>query len=693
MGIFIVNTKTGVLKNNRLAFVIGAISAAIIASPLAIAQSRPAPVGDDASGEIEEILIFGRNRDLVGTAESASEGSFSGADLLIRPLVKTAELLESMPGMVAVQHSGSGKANQYFLRGFNLDHGTDYTVFLDGMPMNMRSHGHGQGYLDVNGLIPETVERIDYRKGPYRADMGDFSMAGVSLINTIDRVEDNYVSAEAGSYGWQRYVGGMSQELGGGVLSLIGEYKQYDGPWEQPEDLDHLSIWGKYLKETSFGSVAFTVSGYEASWNPTEQIPERAIGTSVCADAFCVLDPTAQGETSRWILSSELTGDDWEASFYAQTYDWTMSSNPTYDFQINQFDKRWTVGGKGQKTLIDSPEFTLIGGGDFRYDDGSRIGVEEFEGGQYVADISSSAIEESSVGAFLEGTWYATRELRFLGGIRADYYDFDVKALNSGSYAGQKSESKASPKLGLAYEVNANFEVYGNWGQGFHSNDARGVVNNLDPVPGLSEGTGYEGGARVALGDFKFTGAYWWLDQDSELIFVGDSNAVEPKGSSEREGLELTMFWLPNDWLAIDATYTTSDARYTDNPEGDYVEQAVEEAAQIGLTVTRENWDASLRMRYLGPYALNADNSKRAESLTTVNLRVARHWDSLTLFAEVLNLTDTDGKEIVYDYPAYVDGLDPAGLTSDDIDCDITNCRMSRATAPRAFRFGASYKF
>lgn len=643
--------------------------------------------------DIEEVLVFGRNRDLVGVAESASEGSFSGADLLIRPLVKTAELLESMPGMVAVQHSGSGKANQYFLRGFNLDHGTDYTVFVDGMPLNLRSHGHGQGYLDVNGLIPETVERIDYRKGPYRADVGDFSMAGISLINTIDRVEDNYVSVEAGSEGWQRYVGGASTEIGDGVLSLIGEFKQYDGPWEQPEDLDHFSIWSKYLVNTGFGTASFTVSGYEATWDPTEQIPERAIGSSVCADAFCVLDPTAEGETSRWVFNTELSGDDWDASLYLQTYDWQMSSNPTYDFQINQFDKRWTVGGAFQKSLIENSDFTLVGGADFRYDDGSKIGVEEFNSGVFVADISSSAIEESSYGTFLEGTWKVSDALRMIGGLRADYYNFDVRALNAGSYEGEKNDSLVSPKIGIAYQVSPMLELYGNWGKGFHSNDARGVVNNLDPVPGLSKGTGYEGGARLALGQFKFTGAYWWLNQDSELIFVGDSNAVEPKGGSERNGLEVTMFWLPTDWFAVDATYTTSEARYTDNPEGDYVEQAVEEAAQIGFSITRDNWDASLRMRYLGPYALIADNSKKADSLTTVNFRIARHWDSLTAFAEVLNLTDSDGKEIVYDYPAYIVGLDPVGLDSETLDCDITNCRMSRATAPRALRFGVSYKF
>jgi len=670
-------------KLRQLSFVISALAASVCAL-------QPASL---LGAEIEEVVVFGRNLDLMGTAEAASEGSVSGADLLVRPLFKTAELLESMPGMVAVQHSGSGKANQFFLRGFNLDHGTDYTVFIDGMPMNLRSHGHGQGYLDVNGLIPETVSSIDYRKGPYRADLGDFSMAGASFINTISRLDNNFISFESGQYGWRRLTGGMSQDLEDATLTFVGEYKQNDGPWQKAEDLNHLAVWGKYLRETDIGQLTVTLSGYEANWDPTEQVPERAFGTTACADAFCALDPTAEGETSRWIMTSQLTGGDYNASFYAQTYDWTMSSNPTYDFQINQFDKRWTIGGEADKTLIDTMDFRLITGAQFRYDDGSRIGVEHTSGGRFVAPIASNAIEEASYGAFLEATWYLTDELRVIGGLRGDYYDFDVVAQNNLRVAGSKSDSLASPKIALAWRATADMELYANWGRGFHSNDARGVVNPVDPIAGMSPGEGQELGARWSIGDFKFTSAYWWLDQDSELIFVGDSNSVEPKGGSERDGYELTMFWQPLNWLGVDAVYTHSNANYVNNPEGRFVEGAVEEAGQIGISATTDRWDLALRARYLGPYALVADNSQRSEALTTVSLRGAWHWDKLTAYAEIINLFDTDKKEIVYYYPAYVPGLDPADISSEDIDCNVVNCTISRATVPSSFRMGVSYKF
>ncbi len=672
----------------------GCIPLSLLALSHALAQQNTGATPTPApNGEIEEIAVFGRNTDLQGKAEAASEGSVGGADLVIRPMFKTAELLESMPGMVAVQHSGSGKANQYFLRGFNLDHGTDYTALIDGMPWNLRSHGHGQGYLDVNGLIPEIVDRIDYRKGPYRADLGDFAMVGASFIKTIDSLEQPFVSAEIGQNGWMRYAGGISESVNGGTLTVVGETKRYDGPWQKPEDLEHYSVWTKYVKDTSYGRALITLSGYNAKWDPTEQIPERAIGTAVCADAFCSLDSTATGKTSRWILTSQLQGNDWSATLYGQYYNWAMTSNPTYDYQIGQFDKRWTMGGSADKTLVDNQDWLVTAGGVFRYDDISRVGVSHYNQGVFVSPISDNAISEGSAGAYLETTWFATRDLRVLGGLRGDYYNFDVTAHTASSNAGQVSETRVSPKVGLAYAVLDNLELYGNWGKGFHSNDARGVVNATAPIQGLSPGTGYEVGARTKLGAFKFTAAYWWMHESSELIFIGDSNAVEPRGASKRKGLELTMFWQPLDWLGMDAVYTSSNARFLNNPDGPYVDGSLEKAAELGISATRDKWDASLRVRYMGQYALLADNSDRAGPLTTVSLRGAHHWTSLTVYAEVINLLDTDKKEIVYNYPAYVKGLDPAGLTSADIDCATVNCRLSRATEPRTFRVGVSYKF
>ncbi|RYZ65271.1 MAG: TonB-dependent receptor, partial [Proteobacteria bacterium] len=449
--------------------------AAALATGTVAAQAPPA----EAAGDLAEVVVFGRAEHLIGEAGAASEGAVGGADLSVRPMLRVAELLEAVPGLIAAQHSGSGKANQYFLRGFNLDHGTDFTTYVDGMPWNLRSHGHGQGYLDVNGLIPETVARIDYRKGPYRADVGDFALAGAAFMSTIDRLDEPFVAIEGGQYGWGRLAaGGTTTAPSGGELTGLAQLKTYDGPWQRPEALRHGSVWGKYADQTAAGRLELTLSGYHATWQPTEQSPEIAVGTAACPDRYCSLDQTAT----------------WTASAYLQRYDWRMISNPTYDFQIGQFDRRWTVGGRGIVHLVDDERFEVDVGTELRYDNGGGIGVDHTENGRIVDNISDNTIREGSAAAFTEATWHATDRLRFVGAARGDYYDFSVsKNLGAGDVTvdGQATSTQVSPKGAIAYTVNDSIELYGNWGRGFHSNDARGVVNATTPVPGLVRGTGY----------------------------------------------------------------------------------------------------------------------------------------------------------------------------------------------------------
>jgi outer membrane receptor protein involved in Fe transport len=637
------------------------------------------------AGEVlEEVVVFARGEALIGKADAASEGAVGGADLSVRPLLRVAELLEAVPGLIAVQHSGSGKANQYFLRGFNLDHGTDFTTVIDDVPMNMRTHGHGQGYLDVNGLIPEVIDRIDYRKGTYRADIGDFSMAGSSFMTTIHDVAP-FVALEDGAYGWRRVAGGASVDVGAGKLMGVAQWKTYDGPWELPENLQHQSMWGKYVRPLGSNTLEFSLSGYHAQWRPTEQIPERAIGTSVCEDAFCALDPTATGETLRWIGAARLLGDGWRASLWAQYYDWHMVSNATYDFQINQFDRRWIGGGRYQRELQLSDTLALTAGVETRYDDIGNVGLQHTDAGRVLEDISRVAVNESSVGAYSEAQWDPIDHLRVTAGLRADYFDFDVRARMPGLDEGSATDSAVSPKLAAAYRISPNVELYANWGKGFHSNDARGVVNTVTPVQGLSKGEGKEVGARFELGSFNITTTYWWLSLDSELKFVGDSNSVEPGPATDRRGYEVVAFWRPLSWVAVDAVWTGSRARYVDSPDGSYVAGAVENAGEFGVSLVRNVWEASLRVRYLGKYPLIEDNSLRADAETGVNLRAAWKPGRFTAYAEVLNILDADGKDIVYFYGANVAGLDPPG--------EQVEGRVSRAEEPRTLRVGVKYAF
>ena len=673
-----------------------AVRVAVLGGAGAAARRAPARLNPPPGGAppVEEVVVFGRATRLVGAAGAASEGRVAGADLAVRPLLRVAEVLEAVPGLIAAQHSGTGKANQYFLRGFNLDHGTDFTTYVDGVPWNLRSHGHGQGYLDVNGLMPEIIDGIEYRKGPYRASVGDFSMAGSSHIATIDGWERPFMSFESGEFGWRRVAAGGTIDAAGGRLTGAGQWKTYDGPWELDEDLDLASVWGKYARETGFGQLDVTLHGYHATWRPTEQIPERAIGTAVCADEFCSLDPSATGETTRWIASAQLDGERWRASGYLQHYDWAMLSDPTYDFQIEQSDRRWTLGGQIERNLVQRAKLELDVGGELRYDDIGKVRLDHTDNGVFVENISDNAIQETSVGVYAEATWLPTDRLRLLTGLRGDVYDFDVTARTPGSAAGSERDSQVSPKLGAAWAATSDIELYANWGRGFHSNDARGVVNRESPVPGLVEGTGYEAGARFEIGSLTLTAAYWWLDLDSELVFVGDSNSVEPSVASERRGYELVAFWQPLEWLGIDAVYTGSRARYAEEVDGGRrIEGAVEHAGQLGVSAVTGPWEASVRLRYLGPYALLPDNSVRSGSETHVNLRAAYTAGRMTFYGELLNALDEKGKDIVYWYEAYVEGLDPPGLSSDDIDCSVVNCRMSRAEEPRTVRVGLTYRF
>jgi len=655
------------------------------------AQNSPVTTSADATLNpqnlyaIDEVVIFGRGENLIGSAGAASEGTVAGKDLLVRPMLRVADLLEAVPGMIAAQHSGSGKANQYFLRGFNLDHGTDFTTYIDDVPWNLRTHGHGQGYLDVNGLIPETVERVEYRKGTYRASSGDFSMAGSGHMTSINNLEHSFIALETGSYDWARVAGGGTTDIGNGQLTLIGQYKTYDGPWQLPEDLQHKSVWGKYSEKTDYGTWDISLSGYLATWHPTEQTPESAFGTAQCEDEYCSLDATAYGKTNRWILTSNWLGEDWRATLYGQFYDWHMLSNATYtdDGQIDQFDRRDTFGGRYESNFFKAEVFELLVGTEWRYDHIGKVGLNATEQGRFIENISNNAINESSIGVYAEAIWKPLDSLRFTSGLRGELYDLDVD-VNSGSgnsaARGQAHDSIASPKLGLAYIVNNQVELYGNWGRGFHSNDARGVVNKEVPVPGLVRGTGYESGVRFEQGTFKFTAAYWWLNLDSELIFVGDSNSVEPKGGTQRRGYELVAFWHPLSWLGIDAVYTGSTARNNDPDAagGKFVEGGVEHAGELGVSATRDAWEFSARVRYLGPYALLPDNSQRADAETMASVRLAYDFKDFTLYGEVLNLLDHQGKDIVYFYENAF---------------DVEGGRVSRAEEPRTVRVGLKYNF
>lgn len=660
-------------------------------APLALAVAALLPCASEAQTQtsdavtaLEEVVIFGRAERLIGEARAASEGVIAGADLAVRPLLRVAELLEAVPGLIAAQHSGTGKANQYFLRGFNLDHGTDFTTYIDDVPLNLRSHGHGQGYLDINGLLPEIVQRMDFRKGPYRADLGDSALAGAALITTVDRFEAPYLATGIGSYGWRRLAAGGSGAVGEqGSLLLAGQWQTYDGPWELPEQLQHAAGYAKLSGAVGESEGALSLASYHATWHPTEQLPERAIGTAVCEDAYCSLDDSATGRTDRHILTASLRGEAWRATVWSQFYDWAMLSDSTYAAQIRQADRRFIHGGRLERQGGRGSAVQWRLGSEWRHDDVRRVRLDQTDHAAWQSTLAEHSINETASALYGEADWQVRDGLRLNAALRADHYRFGARSRLPGTLSGRAQDSLVSPKLGLAWRLLPDLEAYANWGRGFHSNDARGVAASSPAVPGLVAGTGQEAGLRWQQGGLSLTATYWWLALDSELKFVGDSNSVEPGAGSRRRGLELVGFWRPQHWLAVDASWTVSRARFEDSPGLQHIPGAVEAAGELGVAVIRNNYEAGLRVRHLGPYPLVEDNSDRAGGETTVNLRLARHWGAWQVQAEVLNLLDRRGQDIVYRYESFVAGLDTAPVDG----------RLGRAQEPRTLRVGLEYRF
>jgi outer membrane receptor protein involved in Fe transport len=362
-----------------------------------------------------------------------------------------------------------------------------------------------------------------------------------------------------------------------------------------------------------------------------------------------------------------------------------MSSNPTYDYQIGQFDRRWILGGRLERAIELNERWTIRVGSEGRYDDIGRVGVDHTDAGEFIENIGNHAVRESSLALYSEAQWRPFEPVRVLLGLRGDAYVFDVSTRRAGLASGKEQSTIASPKVGVAYRIAAPIELYANWGQGFHSNDARGVIDPNTPVPGLVRGTGEEVGSRFELGRFTFTATYWWLDVDSELKFVGDSNSVEPSNGAERRGYELVGFWRPKPWLAIDAVWARSRTRFVNAGDAAFVPGAIESAGELGISLARSSWEASVRVRHLGEYPIVEDNSLRADAENTVNLRAAWKPGHYTIYGELLNVFDDDSKDIVYYYGANIPGLDPAG--------EQVEGRMSRAEEPRTVRVGVSYAF
>jgi hypothetical protein len=650
----------------------------------ALGLSALIPLTSWAAGQagklIEEVTVSAKRVESLAQADSASVGTVLAAQLENRPILRTGEVLEVVPGLMVTQHSGDGKANQYFLRGFNLDHGTDFASRVDGMPVNMPTHGHGQGYSDINFLIPELAQRIDYKKGTYYADEGNFSAAGSVDITYARHLDKSLAVLGGGEDGYRRGMVAISPEWGDNDLIAAVDYQHNDGPWDLKEGFRKINGLLKYTHGDNDTGFGITAMGYDGKWRSTDQIPLRAVQDG-SIDRFGFIDPTDGGETHRYSLS----GDYWapvasgklHALAYYIDYKLDLISNFTYytdqadGDQFEQFDDRSILGGNVRYAVpltLGSFETELQSGIDLRHDDISPVGLYHTSERVRLNTIRQDNVTQTSYSAYLSDGIAWTSKFRTTVGLRADHFDFDVKS-NLAANSGTASDSIVSPKLTMVFGPWDTTELFVNLGGGFHSNDARGTTITVDPTDGVTpvdrvnplvRARGGEVGFRTSpTRALQLSGSFWMLNLDSELLFVGDGGSTEPSRESHRRGVELSAYYSPTSWLIVDGDLAWSHARFADDdPVGDRIPNAVDRVASVGLIVNHPSgWSGGARLRYLGPGALIEDNSVRSSSTSLLNLEAGyRFPQDIKVSVELLNAFDRRANDITYFYASQLRG-------------------------------------
>ncbi|MEM7480551.1 MAG: TonB-dependent receptor [Acidobacteriota bacterium] len=665
------------------------------------AEQRPAESGEVP--RIYEVLdVRERGDDLTHIAEAASEGSTGGEQLMQRPILRSGEVVETVPGVIATQHSGGGKANQYFLRGFNLDHGTDFSVSVAGIPVNMPSHGHGQGYADLNFLIPELIDRVRFRKGPYSAEKGDFSAAGGVDIDLLRSLPEGLASVSGGDDGFRRSVIADSFSLGGGDLLAGIEIYNYDGPWTREDDFERFNGLVRYSTGDAGRGTSLTAMAYSGDWLSTDQIPRRALEQRQI-DRFDLIDPGPRGSTERYSLSAAAHRGDSDSlsrvEAYALFYDFGLISQFTYFLddpergdQFEQSDRRW-VGG------IDASHTRRLrlGSRPVEGKTGLQIRFDDIENGLFrtaalerFATVREDAIRLLTGGPYAEATIRWSDSLRGTVGLRADFYRAEVES-NRAINSGNADDLLVSPKAGLVFGPWGNTELYVNFGSGFHSNDARGATIRRDPVTGepvrrvdpLVRARGAEIGLRsTRIQNLQSTVSVFLLELDSELVFVGDAGGTEASRPSRRTGIEWTNFFQPLPWISFDLDVALTEARFTDrDPTGDEIPGALEHVVAAGVTVSdRGPWFGAIRLRYLSDYPLIEDGSVRSGATALVNGRLGYAFRSgLSVALEGFNLLDREDADIAYFYPSRLPGEPAQGV--DDVHFHPVEPRSARLTA------------
>jgi Carboxypeptidase regulatory-like domain/TonB-dependent Receptor Plug Domain/TonB dependent receptor len=699
------------------------------------------------SGVSTTINVQSREDSLIGIADSATQGTVGAKEIEDRPILRSGEVLETVPGLIITQHAGGGKANQYFLRGFNLDHGTDFAVFLDGMPLNLASHAHGEGYADMNAVFPEFVRRLNYEKGPYYAAVGNYSSAGSANIEFFKTLPQSFFQLEGGMYGYGRAVFGVSQKLGSGNVLYGGEAYHDDGPWTHPDNYYKFNGLLTYSQGDYADGFSITARGYHGNWHSSDQIPITAVPL---VGFFGALNATDGGNSQRYSLQAEWHRQGINSATtimgYGFYYDLDLFSDFTYYLddpikgdQFEQQDRRWVAGFNAAHTIFSQwfgrkveNTFGLqlrndwVHNGLYRTEDRVRTDkndinacndepIPECDNNPNLIAVLPAATDlnrfaDTMVGFYGENKIQWAEKFRSVLAVRGDEAIYDVTNLtptyvatelpgapvvNFGELnSGWASKFLPSPKASLIFGPWSDTEFYLQGGFSFHSNDARGTTQRVEPIspdyPFPTPSTpitplvltkGAEIGVRtLAVPHLQSTFSLWYLYSASELQQDGDTGGTVASASpSNRYGVEWANYYTPLEHLAIDFDLADSKALFPaidlddaapGSPGGRYVPEAVGLVISSGITAQGyKGFWGSLRLRAFGPRNLTSDAIYRSSSTVLLNAEVGHGiCEKWRVSAEFFNLLNRSDHDIDYAYtsrttptaaPAFTDVFHP----------------------------------
>jgi len=611
---------------------------------------------EEKAFQLDEMMI---------TEELNTVSTISRLDLNITPVNSTQEVLRKVPGLFIGQHAGGGKAEQLFLRGFDIDHGTDVSISVDGMPVNMVSHAHGQGYSDLHFVIPETVNKIDFGKGAYYAQEGDFNTAGYVNFKTKDYLKESEISFTVGQFNTMRTVGLFdlleSSKNQNAYVAL--EYINTDGPFESPQNFNRLNLFGKYVVfSPENDKLTLTASHFTSRWDASGQIPQREVDNGNIT-RFGAIDDTEGGQTERTNLNvtyDKYIDDNTKLStnaFYSH-YAFELYSNFTFFLedpingdQIFQKEDRNIFGlntAITHNTNLGDTELTLTSGIGLRHDISDDVELSRtLNRSTTLENIQLGDINQTNIDAFVNAE-FEFGKFKVAPALRVDYFKFMYNDALQTNYA-TLSETKTilSPKLNFFYNAQDNLQLYLKSGLGFHSNDTRVVVANggEDILPrsyGADLGTVWKPFPKLVVNS-----ALWYLFLEQEFVYVGDAGIVEPSGKTRRFGLDLGLRYQLTDWLFLDTDATLTNARSIDEADGqDYIPLAPDFTLVGGLSVDDFNgFSGGLRFRYLDDRAANEDNSIVAEGYMVTDFNVNYSFNKVTLGLAIENLFDVEWNE------------------------------------------------